>query len=555
MEAVSAIEYSVLTEDQRQRHGDPHGQFEDEGIASVFNLGERPKVGWCTHMMVKCHATVHDDRVVYDVGTSAHRLLYTTMSMTLPLIQVKSEYARSVRVCWPPYVAHHIIRHGELRDGGERLQVIQSVWLDFYAQYFIEQHDAYNKMTGNVPELTQWSTRLPSRVVMASHPWFYTQNLESSIPLDAEREGGGLFHTYVIRKYIADLLRMQIWSESQGAWVDIRPNMKYLVDRSKGERLPIPDLWACIANRSRAEHLVTRELPLYIEYLDVTYEEEHQRVRPGESGRFSPTSHAPCECLFIGAKLYNHAGIEYIGNYSTNALGPDAPGADGPYQHFAIKYREMQRGSKIPADLIHFNVPIHHFPSTPRYPGYYAIPFALRPGDIHERQTGIPLRSIEAQIEFSLKGSDIASTTAGTDSSDEEEEDVSHLDIIYAAVRNREKSAELTAPLPSASSKTSDVLNASGDRYIAPPAEYRVFFLSLIQCSVAYVYDREKGRYVVARTVEEARARISRSYGIDGIHTPLAMQTPRVAPPRVAQTPRVVQTPRVAQTPRVTPLE
>lgn len=543
MKAFSSIEYASLTEDQRRRHGDPTGAS-DEEIASVFTPAPRLKVGWSTHALWMCTANVQDSTVIYEIPKSAHRLLYTTMVQTLPAIQVRPKYADRVRVCWPPYVAHHIIRHGELHDGGSRRQVLPAAWLDFHAQFFIDKTPAYNRMTGNVDELTQWSTSLPRYTVQKSHPWFYAQSLESSIPLDAEREGGKLQHVYLLRHQIAELLRMQMWNANVGAWVDIRPNMKYLVNITKGAKFDTPQLWACLANRTDAEHLATLEThPVNVEYLDVTYEEERLCVKAGQDGRLVPASRTPCESLFFGAIRNNPVvGIEYLGNYSDNPLGPceDDERGRGPFSRFTIFYRELKRGIDIPAELLEYSTPMHHFPYMPEYPGYYAYPYALRPGDFVERQTGIPLSALSASIQFSLRGEATSNTIEGEEESDDGEEGASHLTVSAAESASR-AAAALTSLSASAHTSVNPDAGAAAvgggvvgdpvtttDRYLPPEAEYRTFCISLIQASIAYVYNPAKGQYVVASTVEDARALINGSSSGVGSRDGLAIPTPRV---------------------------
>lgn len=480
MDEIAKIEFATVSTAQKRRHGESFDHSYNNVAASLHHV-EPTMTGWTTQMWIKCQSNVSKNTSVkntieYTLPTTAHKLIGSFIFTVLPPIRILPTYDTLYRICWPPYVGHHIIVNGKLSDGGVVIQNISGPSIDFDYKLNVIHSESYNKRVGNVKELTEWTTSLPQYPIAKSHPWFYSRSNGSGIPINYPHERGDVKHIYTLRDKICDLLRMQRLDKKKGVWVDIKPDARVLAGSLVD--MPIPELFVKVSNCTDDEHKAFLEKPYSIEYEDMTYDELPTAYAPGEKAEIKIMASTPCEMVQFGCIL-KHPEIQYLGNY-TNNVGPDwRKVGRNPIASYQIKYGEQERGDEYPniiSDMINESCMF----STPDEAGYNCHAAAMQPGRSREyRQTGLIYSSLGAKIMIYL--------------------DPNNGELRY--ITDEEIKSETRGP------SVDDELAEEDDEPVekpsqSPPILYRIFSMCMLQREIIYTFDPVRKVYVVTNTLE-----------------------------------------------------
>lgn len=162
-----------------------------------------------------------DRRVTYTIGEgTAHILKGTHLCVNLPTARVIAEHADTIRIAWPENVGHHVTEKAVFEYGAKIKLELPSIFLDAEHQYNLQRGAGKRKMydanIGNLPELTNFSTYLPSRPLYVKQPWFYWGR-KTFWPLFKYNKNP-TNHVYTFRSY-ESLLRIQQLQD--GVWVTL----------------------------------------------------------------------------------------------------------------------------------------------------------------------------------------------------------------------------------------------------------------------------------------------------------------------------------------------
>jgi len=87
------------------------------------------------------------------------------LGINLPPLEVKDKFKDTVRICYPNNLAHAIINESNLiiNKGNLPIQSFSTVSLDNYMEKMMsgDEKQDYMRRIGNIPELTNWATKLP----------------------------------------------------------------------------------------------------------------------------------------------------------------------------------------------------------------------------------------------------------------------------------------------------------------------------------------------------------------------------------------------------------
>lgn len=162
-----------------------------------------------------------DNSTTYTIAAgTAHILQGSFLSTHLPSVSVIDEYQDTIRVSWGENIGHHTVEKAIFEyDPKTRLE-LPPIFLDCEHQYNLESGAGKRRMQdaaiGNVPELTEYNTYLPTYHLYVRQPWFYWHQ-KSFWPLFKCRSHPTK-HIYTFRSY-KSLLRIQQLQE--GEWVTL----------------------------------------------------------------------------------------------------------------------------------------------------------------------------------------------------------------------------------------------------------------------------------------------------------------------------------------------
>ena len=376
---VLKLDINSLTDFQK----DLYEAGPDESLETRFAC-DVEKISWSTRTKRRMTThTVQDDEgeVVYMASKKYDSLLSTELHINLIHIKVKDKYKKRVQICYPHNPGHNIAYRGEVKIDDDHHQTIDSVWMDEYSQYFMNQgpghRDLYNRMVGNIPCLTNWNTELPRLKLVVPQPYHYSRN--TRVCIRTLQSQVNITHHYKIRHKLKDILRMRVLKPDTDEYVEIPCNPKYLDVPGNFRELPIPELWATyglMTDEEREWHKSvdprTGERIKHIIYTEDIFMVSSDNPRPLGSVDVIPLQcKAPCKALFCVAQDVDFVKVNNFSNYTTN--GDDLYEGWNPISRIGLKYGGVSKLDDLSHEHFEFSE-ARHFPSAPADPGYNAFP-------------------------------------------------------------------------------------------------------------------------------------------------------------------------------------
>jgi hypothetical protein len=360
----------------------------DNKIHAVFYSAFR-KSTWYFHHPSKIDCVNPGDDTTATVyrakATPQHGLLYTYLIAKLPAIKAKPGY----QVRWCPNVGLNIFKTGVLYFNDNQLQNIDSVYCDNYIQTMISpnERETVDVGLGNVDELQNWSTSLPSYSTSFTIPWFYSLEHTSVFPLYMCGAMDRLEHNLLLRRKISQLLMIRkIGDNNESTMVPFNPEYVTIgTGPSVTEpEIPMPEMYG--------EYLFLTEMECNFYRcnasgrdminIDSVYSAEAENPSPLEKTVAITFAEIGYPVHTIHWVAENHTAMEhnYHSNYTTNPL--DHTTGRSPIESSTLEtskgpiFRNLER---VHTERVH---PSKHFRSVPHTPGYNAWTFGMRGYDV-----------------------------------------------------------------------------------------------------------------------------------------------------------------------------
>jgi len=122
-----------------------------------------------------------------EISRSGDYLLNTWLRATLPAIRINTNSNSDYRVSWTPNVGHNLIKECELTFNELVAARFDNYHLDFWNSFTIpgSKNVGYNKMIGNVFELTSAETSHEAYTINVPLPFFFSRNHGIALPTAA----------------------------------------------------------------------------------------------------------------------------------------------------------------------------------------------------------------------------------------------------------------------------------------------------------------------------------------------------------------------------------
>jgi hypothetical protein len=184
---------------------DLHFASENEDAIRTHFLNIKRKETWSyrNNIKLECSGDISNpDFIIYKIrNLPYHGLVNTVLVQNFPVITVEPGFEAR----WTHNLGSNIVRNGNFKINETELQTLNSKYFDDYIQK-INKNDNIDKELGNVPEMQEWSTQLPSFMTIFRIPWFFTLHTSKMFPLYACGKEDEILHEMLLRRYIGDLL-------------------------------------------------------------------------------------------------------------------------------------------------------------------------------------------------------------------------------------------------------------------------------------------------------------------------------------------------------------
>jgi len=425
-----------LTEFQRDIH--ILNEHDKQDIESVFHK-KFIKSTWYSSVKMKLESTTDGDQTVYKVNDSFHYLEYSYRCFKTPAIRVKQEWIGKVRISWPHNLGNNVSLTATFKEDDDGYQTIDHVWGDIYPEFYQENgasgREGYNLGVGNVDYLEGWTDFLPAADINIEDPWFYSMDPADAYPIWPKGSSTKAEMRYTYRRKVADLLRLELYSEKDKIWRPQTKNFMKYIEVSAWE-IKTPELWG------RYSLVTNKELDYYNTCDDTWVEHEDENGTPykqkityirdiaicdvpnamecEKESNVELMSPNPCLAFFWAAENSRATAIHNYSNYTTN---PDDiyKGWD-PVKYTSLKYKNTPVFDKM--DSHHFSIaqPRRHCASIPSVAGHHVYSNASDTTNFGS-DIGIVYDGMQAKLSCYISNIDIFTSSLNLFNNGENDED------------------------------------------------------------------------------------------------------------------------------------
>jgi hypothetical protein len=399
-------EFNSLTEKQKELHV---RESPKEDIISDF-YKKFFKCTWSSNNLMKLKQTlISQEEVNYSVSCLPHLLRYTYLRISIPEIRIKENLKENYRIAWTHNLGNNIVVRASFQEGETVFQTYDSYWLDIFPQFFMKNNDFQNhlKSIGSIPELENFSSRLPRKVLSVFQPWYYSYDSALAFPIFYKGKETRAEHNYFFRRKLVDLLRVSVLRDK--TWVNLNKDeiaevLHSIIEMdeedysvNKDGMIQIPELWGRYYYLSDAEikYLMEcqKERVYYIRDL-ISFESDNL-LQDGSSFVLDLKNNYPCLAIFWVAENNNAKLLNSYSNYSNSIEGN---GTD-PINSISFYHGNLAKLENLSIDHFYIGDARITFPSCPKEQGYYAFAIASNVNSYHA-ESGLVFSKLNSKIKF-----------------------------------------------------------------------------------------------------------------------------------------------------------
>lgn len=327
-------------------------------VRSLFNR----RVQHCAiYTQITCNNTNSGsvEQPIFELTPSADYARGGWIEAVTPKVTVKADNNGQkkyrIAMTWNP--AHQIFNTGALKFNELPVASYDAVALDLVSQFRVPaaKWPLYQKMIGNVPELQEWSSELPSYTVKLPCPFFYAQDPTQSLPI-FRATLNRIKEEYTVQTDLRNLIRLQINDAA-----DVLLDEPIWRDAKAGE-VDLTSILAVEGNR----HLEITEVRHWTKYVlmhdderelleDQTYEMVIEQTQSVNGKKAKVGEHrkefrfnGPVKAVFFAmlnktSELYNNRS-NYSDDYRSEVSGSD------PVARATLTYDNDSRFENVPGD-------------------------------------------------------------------------------------------------------------------------------------------------------------------------------------------------------------
>lgn len=341
------------------------------------------------------------------ISRAGDYLLQTWLRVTIPRIKAKAADSGLTAIIgdktytlykrylsWTPNLMHNLVREACITFNDLVAARFDNYQLDFWSAFTTPagKQLGYNNMIGNIPELIDPSTDLPSKTLNLPLPFFYSRDSGVALPTAAlPYNDMRIFFSF---RNLTELLNVwEVYSsptnETQLYIKPARPvqpstDLDVSVNQSLGSGVQVWANYAIVSNDER-KRMACAPRDILIEQVQTA---PQQTFQPGLFNNFDIRFSHAIKVLFFAAQ--NTTIPSYWSNYTTRepqvcqnagnashlVLDSYFPGAD-PIADTSLIYENTQRLANMGSDYYSYVEPYYAAPVIPTVTGYHMYSYSL----------------------------------------------------------------------------------------------------------------------------------------------------------------------------------
>lgn len=345
----------------------------------------------------------------FKVNSKYHLMRGAYIEFTTPAMQVKDQFKDKIKIGLPRKMAHYVFEDIIMKFNGDPGPSLNSHSLNVNEQYYITDNShqqRYLREIGDISELTNMSTHIPSYRYSLWLPFFFSMDPALSLPLHRCTLTKITFDVK-FKKDICEVLRYEeIEHDKTGkrvanVTVDIEkisglsnPNSRIILPIMRG-------LYSKITPEERTE--ISQSSPDYMDvpcYMPINV--GGNAVPLGGEKKIALDIHYPARAIFWMGELATNHKRRIFANYTSDQF--DHRHGTNPCHSVTLWYNQQAAMRAYPQE--HFErIESRFFPSAPRDIGYNALALCENK-TIVDVEPGIDLGKHKASLTVNLEERD-----------------------------------------------------------------------------------------------------------------------------------------------------
>jgi len=416
---IAAIDLK-LNKLQQEIHGiGSNSDSEEVEIGSLFFPNQENK---CPYSIVykKIPSIKNDKSSIFTVDNDLDLIIRTYLYYQLPAIRVKEKVRDVIRICWSHNLFHNIINSASFMKDRIQLTSFDTVTLDIYKKFYLRNGfgKKYNEGIGNVPELENWNTFLPSYKLVAQQFWPFSEDTTLSFPLFLLPNSTITFE-YSFNLKLDKLLRMQMKNKND-EWIDIECTTRYIesnVDLRKKETPKMIGIYAILSEEEKNHWAQEKQHNYYYNHMIPIDTKNTTTYDRKENISFNINN--PCKAIHWVVEDQEKIKFSNRSNYTTSN---EVYKGNYPWNNPCLNYNTTPRFESIPYQIIDIIEPYYLTKNTSDEKGYGIFSFCLDPFSKDNNMTVI-LSTCQTVLELDIENTGQESDFIPFDVDDDDDSD------------------------------------------------------------------------------------------------------------------------------------
>ena len=378
------IDLATFDEIEKYLYGGPD--------ATAYFVRETRKATWFTQVPVVLSRAAGSPGFGQEWSVSISRagdyMLHTWLRVTFP--EVVSSNVNTIRLRWTRNLMHALIRECSITFNDLIAARFDNYHLDFWSAFTVPEgkRNGYKNMIGDIDQLTQPSSSLPSATLNLPLPFFYSRDSGVALPTAALP-----YNEMRINFYFRDWEQLLIWQATDGRGnTDGRKVVG--TEQLKGGVPPVlgqTQVWAnyAIVSNDERKRMACAPRDILIEQVQTAPRQSFTPATNAQQSFDIRFSHA-IKVLFFAVR--NSTFSAEHSNYVTTSpvlttelsIDPNAKldftpdtGANDPISVTSLIYENTNRLAQMGSDYFSLVNPYYHAPVIPVDTGYHSYSYSL----------------------------------------------------------------------------------------------------------------------------------------------------------------------------------
>jgi len=372
------IDLATFDEIEKYLYGGPD--------ATAYFVRETRKATWFTQVPVVLSRAAGSPGFGQEWSVSISRagdyMLHTWLRVTIPEV---TSSGPTIRLRWTRNLMHNLIRECSITFNDLIAARFDNYHLDFWAAFTVPEgkRNGYKNMIGDIDQLTQPATVLPSATLNLPLPFFYSRDSGVALPTAALP-----YNEMRINFYFREWNQLLIHQNGEGD-ANVEGRLVVGTDKLQNNIPPVlgqTQVWAnyAIVSNDERKRMACAPRDILIEQVQTAPRQSFTPATNAQQSFDIRFSHA-IKVLFFAVR--NATFIAEGSNYVTTSPVMDGltfkvdftvdTGANDPISATSLIYENTNRLAQMGSDYFSLVNPYYHAPVIPVETGYHSYSYSL----------------------------------------------------------------------------------------------------------------------------------------------------------------------------------